>query len=361
MNPVKAWIKLVSVKGIGNAKAIKIARKLGPPQNYIGKSSDLLDEIDFLTDNEKKKLDDKTFPEDWQRIEKLMGKYGIKFVSILDEKYPQPLKNIYDPPPFLFYRGTIKEKDYRRAIAVVGTRKASNYGKLSCKKIVRKLAEAGFTIISGLAYGIDTVAHFAALETGGRTLSVFATGCDQIYPPRNRKLAERISENGALLSEFIPGKKAEKWNFPTRNRIISGLSLGTLVIEGSKKSGALLTSKFALEQNRDIFALPGDINRKQAQGPNYLIKLGANIVTKAEDILDFYNLQLQSAEKPKPEMTDNEKKLYNIIFNHKPEVHFDKLLLISDFSISELSSLLLSLELKSMIKKVSGSRYMAMY
>lgn len=361
MEKIKAWIQLLSVPGIGNAKAIKLAKTLGEPVEFVNSSKEDLLQIDFLSQTEINDIRNISDPHNWNKICKLIDKFGIKFISILDDNYPTSLKNIFDPPPFLFYRGTIQKDDFRKAIAMVGTRKASNYGKLTAKKIGEKLVQAGFTIISGLAYGIDTISHFSAVKNGGRTLAVMGTGVDKIYPPRNRELAGRILENGALISEFLPGSEAEKWNFPTRNRIISGLSLGSVIIEGTKKSGALLTAKFALDQNRDVFALPGDINRDQAEGPNYLIKLGAKIITSAQDILEEYEIQLEKQSPKFPDLNEKEEKIYQIILNHKPEIHFDKLIVKTGYSVGKLSTLLLSLELKNMIKKTSGNKVMPLY
>ena len=361
MKKIRAWIKLLETPEIGIAKAIRLTGILGEPVNFIGSSAGELQDIDFISDTAKRNLVNNVFPKDWNRIAILLEKYNIKFISILDDNYPSLLKSIYDPPPFLFYRGALKKNDFRRTLAIVGTRKASNYGKLMTKKIGEKLTSAGFTIVSGLAFGIDTIAHLSALDCGGRTLAVLGTGCEQIYPPRNRELADRIIENGALISEFIPGRKAERWNFPTRNRIISGISLGSLIIEGSKRSGALLTAKFALDQNRDVFALPGDIDKPEAEGPNYLIKLGAKIVTCANDILEEYDLILENAEKPFPKLTSNEEKIYQILLKNKPEIEFDSLMLKTGYSVGELSTVLLSLELKNVVKKMPGNKIVPLY
>ena len=181
------------------------------------------------------------------------------------------------------------------------------------------------------------------------------TGCDQIYPYKNAKLAERIIERGALISEFIPGSKPEKWNFPVRNRIISGLSVGTFVVQGEKSSGALLTAKFALDQNRDLYALPGDINRKVSEGPNYLIKLGAKIVTSFEDIVEEYDLILQPDNVVKPELSKIEERIYQIICENKPAINYDNLILKSGLSVGELSTVLLNLEIKNLIRVGDGS------
>ncbi len=357
---IKSWIKLLSAPEIGHATAIRLVKTLGEPIDFISDISKFTD-IEFISEEAKEHLINIQEPENWENICELMEQYNIKFVSILDEEYPATLKNIFDPPPFMFYRGTIKRDDFRRAIGVVGTRKASNYGKLMTKKIVQDLAGSGFTVISGLAYGIDTISHLAALESGARTYAVMGTGVDQIYPSRNRELAERIIENGVLISEFIPGSKAEKWNFPTRNRIISGLSLGSLVIEGNKKSGALLTAKFAMDQNRDVFALPGDVNRPQAEGPNYLIKLGAKIVTKAADILEEYELIMNQQQSLFPKLNEKEEQIYQVLLQNKPETHFDKLIVDTGFTVGEISTILLSLELKNIVKKVPGNKIVPMY
>lgn len=357
---IKAWLQLLNVPEIGNAKAIKLAESLGEPINFL-KNKTVFDNIDFISKKAKKNLIIPNEPADWDRTKKLIEKHNIKFVSVLDEDYPQMLRNIYDPPPFLFYRGNLNKEDLRRTIAIVGTRKASTYGKQMTQEVGEKLAQAGFTIISGLAYGIDAIAHMSALNQKGKTYAVMGTGVDQIYPPENREIAAEIIKSGAIISEFVPGSKAEKWNFPTRNRIISGLSLGSFIIEGSRKSGALLTAKFAMDQNRDVFALPGDINRKQAEGPNYLIKLGAKIVTCVQDILEEYDLVLDEQTRLFPELTELEDKIYQILLNNKPEMHFDNLLIASKLNIGELSSVLLTLELKNVIKKIPGNKIVALY
>ncbi len=361
LNRIKAWIKLISTAEIGNSKAIKLAQMLGEPEEFMGSASGKLKDISFISEFAKEQLSQELPPQKWEYTANLIEKYKIKFISILDEKYPPLLKNIFDPPPFLFYRGTLFKEDFRRTFAIVGTRKASNYGKLMTKRIGSKLAESGFTIVSGLAYGIDTISHISALESNKRTFAIMGTGVDQIYPSRNIYLADKIIENGALISEFIPGSKAERWNFPTRNRIISGVSIGCLIVEGSKRSGALLTAKFALDQNRDIFALPGDINRQQAEGPNYLIKLGAKIVTSTKDILEEYDLIMDKDERKIPKLGEKEDQIYNIILQNKPEIQFDNLIMKTGCSVGELSTILLSLELKNIVKKMPGNKIMPLY
>lgn len=360
LDKIKAWLQLMAAPEVGNSKAIRLSESLGEPCGFIGKP-EMLHDIESLSQSAKNFLSHPPEPNTWQRIQELIFKYKINFVSILDEDYPKLLRNIYDPPPFLFFRGNLRRDDLRRTIAIVGTRKATAYGKQMTKRIGEKLAQAGFTIISGLAYGIDAIAHQSALNRNGKTIAVMGTGVDQIYPPENREIAEKIISTGAILSEFIPGNKAEKWNFPNRNRIISGLSLGSLIIEGSVKSGALLTAKFALDQNRDVFALPGDINRPEAAGPNYLIKLGAKIVTNVNDILEEYDLLLDDQFRILPELSDREDKIYQILLNNKPEIQFDDLLIKSSLQVSELSSILLNLELKNMIRRTAGNKIIPLY
>lgn len=361
MNRIKAWLCLQSIPGLGNGKVLRLLNALGEPETFMYGNCDRLSDIDFISSTQIEYLKNPPEPESWDKISRAIDNLNIKFLTILDDNYPNKLKTIVEPPPFLFYRGTLKKNMFRRALGIVGTRKATEYGKMATRKICAGMTNSGFTIVSGLAYGIDSQAHRTCLDHGGITIAVMGTGVDQIYPPRNRELAEEIIEKGAILSEFIPTIKAERWNFPTRNRIISGLSLGTLVIEGNKKSGALLTAKFALDQNRDLFALPGDINREQAEGPNYLIQLGAKLVTSAKDILSDYDMYMDPAEAPLPILTPDEEEIYQMIFEHKPDITVDQLIIKSERSFSDLSSILLGLELKNMIKKAPGNKLLPMY
>lgn len=223
---------------------------------------------------------------------------GIKWLTIFDESYPKRLREIYDPPSVLFFRGKL-EADYSWAIAVVGTRKITGYGKLVTEKLTRELVEAGVTIVSGLARGVDSQAHRTTLENGGRTLAVLGGGLDHIFPPENERLAREIIEaEGAVLSEFPPDYSSLPGNFPARNRIISGLSLAVLVTEAAEDSGSLITAKCALEQGRDVFAVPGPITSDLSKGPSLLIKQGARLVTEAGEILQELGIDRVISEKP---------------------------------------------------------------
>lgn len=206
-----------------------------------------------------------------------------------DENYPCLLKEIYDPPQQLYYLGELKARE-KFPLAVVGTRKISFYGKKATERLVNGLCQAGLTIVSGLALGVDGLAHQIALENGTRTIAVLGSGLDTVYPPDHKKLAKRIIDTGgALVSEYPPKTKPSKLTFPARNRIVAGMSLGVLVIEAPIKSGAMITARLALDQGREVFAVPGDIYSENSQGCNLLIKKGAKPVTKIEDILESFN------------------------------------------------------------------------
>lgn len=291
-------------------------------------------------------------------MEKL-EKEKIRVITIRDKEYPKLLKEIYNPPALIYIRGKFTQAD-ELALAVVGTRKVSSYGKQITPEIVRDLASLKITIVSGLALGVDTLAHQSALETKGRTIGVLGCGLDKqsIYPPANRKLAEQIKENGAVITEYPIGTLPLKQHFPARNRIISGLALGTLVIEAPETSGALLTAKSALEQNRDVFAIPGPIYSKNSTGPNNLIKMGAKLVTQAQDILDELNLNLavqyQETKKIAPD-TKEEAKILEYL--SKEPIHIDKLVEKSGLDAGTVSSTLTLMEMKGKVRNLGSLNY----
>lgn len=218
----------------------------------------------------------------------------MQTIDIKHKSYPTLLKEIYDPPQTLYVNGQLRAKE-KYPLAVVGTRKVSLYGKKITRSLVEALAQAGFTIISGLALGVDGIAHQTTLDVGGKTIAVLGSGLDIIYPSFHQQLAQKIIEsNGAIISEYELKTRPSKWTFPARNRIVAGMSLGTLVIEAPKKSGALITARFALEQGREVFAVPGSVYNENSAGCNLLIKMGAKPVTKPEDILEAFNLNLKT-------------------------------------------------------------------
>ncbi|MCX8011837.1 MAG: DNA-processing protein DprA, partial [Desulfobacterota bacterium] len=291
----------------------------------------------------------------------LIEKYGVKLLTITDENFPENLKQIYDPPPFLYVRGEIKKED-NLAIAIVGSRNASSYGRSITKKLARALTERGFTVISGLARGIDTFAHKGALEIGGRTIAVLGSGIDIIYPRENKILAEEIISSGALVTEFPFGTKPEATNFPSRNRIISGLSLGTVIVEASFRSGSLITARLALEQGREVFAVPGNIDSPGSKGTNRLIKEGAKLVVDAEDIIEEISPQYSSIitfepkKTPKPNQLTSEGQNILGLLDINP-VHIDQLIQKSGLLPNQVTSLLLELELAGTIKQLPGKMF----
>ncbi|MCF7919289.1 MAG: DNA-processing protein DprA [Candidatus Cloacimonetes bacterium] len=356
---IRAWIKLCSAPQIGAGKAIRLVRELGEPQGFIEIDDTPLSEISFITAAALAYLRSKDDPPDWNKTAKIIEHTEVKFCSILDAEYPEMIRNIGDAPPFLFYLGTLHGEDFRRNLAIVGTRKPSLYGKTQCESITRELVKRNFTIISGLAYGIDAVAHKTVLENGGRTLAVMGSSIENIYPQSHRQLAAEIICNGALITEQIPGSKLNPWNFVQRNRIISGLSQGIWVVEGSEKSGALITAKFAREQQRAVFALPGDVTRSTATGPNLLLNQGAIPVQSYQDILKGLGIN-ESAEEPgdsvMAELNEMERRIYQLLLAQEEELEFDKLIVLSGYSVSQLATLLLSLELKGLVRNAAGNK-----
>lgn len=281
----------------------------------------------------------------------------IRKINITHGDYPKILREISDPPADLYIKGNFSDKD-KIAIGIVGTRNYTSYGKRVTENIAGDLAGAGVTIVSGLAKGIDTFAHRAALERGGRTIAVLGSAVDSksLYPACNRKMAEKITQNGAVIAEYPPGTKSERWFFPQRNRIISGLSLGILVVEAPEKSGALITASQALEQNREVFAVPGPIYSNNSIGTNRLIQMGAKLITCANDILDELNLPLVEEKEVrfKPE-TREEGILLDILA--KEPVHIDEITKQSKLNSGIVSSTLIMLELKGAAKNQGGGYY----
>jgi len=281
----------------------------------------------------------------------------IQTIKKSSRNYPEILKEISDAPKQLYVRGNLP-KDHNLNFAIVGTRAASDYGRTLTFKIAKELAELGFNIVSGLALGIDTQAHLGALEGKGRTTAVMGSAIDDnsIYPSENLNLVKKIiSSGGAIISEYEPGTKSEIWFFPERNRIISGLSRGVLVVEAPEKSGALITARIALEQNREVFAIPGSIFSKNSIGTNNLIKSGAKMVTTVDDILEELNLTELKTEKrigKEENLTEEEKIILKII--EKEPIHTDKICKISKMAAGQVLSIVSVLEIKGIIKNIGG-------
>jgi len=273
--------------------------------------------------------------------------------------YPLLLKEIHDPPHTLFIRGALPQSDF--TLAVVGTRMATTYGRQIVEQIVRPLARAGLTIVSGLALGIDALAHTATLNEHGATVAVLGGGCDSatIYPTSNRALAERIvAEGGAVISEYPPKTLSMPFHFPHRNRIIAGMSRGTLVIEAAEDSGSLITAKHALEQNREVFTVPGDITRETSKGPNNLLKMGAHPVLCAEDILEALNLQdLKATVEARKILPDDPTEEKILAYVKDEPIHIDTLIANTEFDAAKLSSALTLMEMKGKVRHIGGMNY----
>lgn len=286
---------------------------------------------------------------------------GAKIITLWDSKYPELLRKIYDPPIVLFVRGDLTEDD-KYSIAIVGTRTPTSYGKTVCEKFSFELAKMNLTIVSGFARGIDTIAHISALKAGGRTIAVLGSGVDYIYPPENRKLVENVISNGAIISELPMGTKPDAMNFPRRNRIISGMSVGVLIIETSKNGGAMITAEFANDQNREVFAIPGNINSVKSQGTNFLIKQNkAKLVESIEDIIDEVRPLIQpilKTEPPRPKVELNifEEKIFETLSSTEP-MHVDKIAERAGLSVTDTLVHLLSLEFKDLVRQLPGKLF----
>ena len=295
-------------------------------------------------------------------LDVIMGNIEKKKIKVLtweDADYPRRLKEINQAPPVLFINGSINVED-DWAVAVVGTRRVTPYGRQIAVEIARFLAENGVTVVSGLARGVDAIAHQSSLQAGGRTIAVLGNGVDITYPPEHAKLAKEIISQGALVSDYPIGTPPDGVNFPPRNRIISGLSLATVVVEAGERSGALITAEFAVEQGREVFAVPGSILTPQSEGTNKLIEQGARPLLKMKEIIEVLKLEQipekQTTRKINP-INPSEKRLLDFL-SHEP-VHVDELSNLAGLPISEVSATLTMMELKGLVSQVGGMNYVA--
>jgi len=292
----------------------------------------------------------------------LAEEHGVQLVTLVDEAYPLLLREIDDPPLVLYVKGELPI-DTARCIAVVGTRRSTRYGSMVAGRLASQLALRGITVVSGLAAGIDTAAHQSVLDVGGRTVAVLGCGIDRVYPKRNQGLYDAITGHGAILSEYPIGTSPAKWTFPQRNRILAGLSRGIVVVQAPERSGSLITARLGLEQGREVFAVPGNINTLTSAGTNRLLKQGAKLVDSVEDILeefpDLRSIGKGTAEEPEPgevSLGERERKVYELIALEP--VHVDDIIARADLSPTEASHTLLLLQLEGLIEEVEGGRYM---
>ncbi|MFH1198771.1 MAG: DNA-processing protein DprA [Candidatus Omnitrophota bacterium] len=376
---LRDWLHLILTPEIGSRRGKSLLEKFITPKAILEASLDAIAEVENVGMGVAKKIVEGRKRVDLDRQIKLIEKNNVTVIPIDSEFYPVNLKSIFDPPLVLFVQGEILPQDYF-SIAIVGTRLASFYGRTMSEKLSRELVERGFTICSGGARGVDTFSHQAALRAKGRTLAVLGCGLDIAYPPDNKKLFEEIAQKGAMISEFPLSTRPDRGNFPMRNRIISGLSLGVVVIEAPHKSGALITVTHANEQGREVFSVPGHADSFVSKGTNQLLKEGAKLVENADDIIEELEPILKSkigelkinhfchsegGQRPteeslcqstiSPELTEEESRLYSLITMRS--VQLDELVEKTHMNIPELSDTLLKLRMKKLIGELPGKLY----
>ena len=357
-----SWQRLGTAAGIGPVLFRQLVTHFGTPGRALQASSDELrglPGIDAKRAQAIRQAARTPLANGWQaRLRRLR----VTIRTYRDRTYPQRLLSIYDFPPVLYLRGTIRPAD-ELAVAVVGSRQASPYGRRITRRLVAGLSRCGVTVVSGLARGIDTEAHRAALECGGRTIAVLGSGIDVIYPRENRALSERIAGRGAVVSELAPGTTPEPGFFPRRNRIISGLSLGVVIVEARRRSGALITARCAADQGREVYAVPGPVDQPGSLGPHLLIQDGAKLVTGVEDIFEEIP-QLRRAARAAEEkagsapgiaLTAPERQLFEIITEDPAAV--DDLIGQLQWEPSRLLAVLFSLEVKGLVRQLAGKRF----
>lgn len=348
------WLN--SIFNINNEKKIELIDYFGSAKELY--SADKIDiiESNIITEKEYRYIKANRFSIE-NELEKL-SQSPVRFITYKDSDFPKQLMKMNNPPLGMYIWGKLPKSTYP-FVSIVGTRKVSEYGAVVCNKIAGELAEKGITVVSGMAYGVDTVAHKACIDSGGKTIAVLGNGVDICYPAGNRSLRDSIVKNGCLISEFPLGTKSNRFNFPYRNRIIACISSMTVVIEGEHKSGTLITASHALDNGRIVMAVPGNITSRLSEAPNKLIADGCRPVLKTQDILDELNIKIDNIDikniKKMPDIDEEEKIIFDLI-DYEP-VTVDELCLKSNMSIDFVNSILLMLELKGCIMKLSGQKY----
>ncbi|HKV42118.1 MAG TPA: DNA-processing protein DprA [Blastocatellia bacterium] len=366
---LRDWIALSFVAGVGRRTAARLIDRFQTPTACVEATRTQL-EAAGLKPECIDALKDTTQRERAEREIAALATLGAEALPLTDPRYPPLLKETYDPPIVLYSLGDPGPALERPAVAVVGSRRCSTYGRNAAEMLARELAIHGVTIISGLARGIDSAAHNGALEGGGQTLAVMGTGLDSIYPKENHKLAERIRKQGALITEFPLGTPPLSQNFPFRNRVISGIALGVMVVEGAERSGSLITARLAYEQGREVFAVPGNITSSKSFGPNYLIKDGAKLVQTWQDVVEEFPFDLKTRilspakDGTSPEqleiqqvtLSDNERKILGLMKTDE-STHIDHLIQASKLAPPELMATLLKLEMDGRIRQLPGKSF----
>lgn len=357
------WLALARIKGLGAVSIKRLAAHFVDPAKIFSASPAELGEVEGL---HREAIDGLVNFSAWADIEdeiRRIGAAGVTIVPLSDPRYPPRLRMIADPPPYLYIKGDLRAQD-DRSVAIVGSRSASEYGRRVARDLAQGLSSFGFTVVSGMARGIDGVAHEAALNTGGRTIAVLGSGADRAYPAEHARLYQRIIDNGAVISELPIGTRPAAFNFPARNRLISGLSLGVVVVEATEKSGSLITAALAVEQGREVFAVPGEVGSSRSRGAHRLIREGAKLVETVNDIVEEIAPQLVRraaealARRELPQQASGEaKKIFALL--QERSLHIDEVIESSGLPPSKVSEILLDLELQGFVQQLPGKRYRA--
>lgn len=368
---IEKWLKLIRADSVGPTTFTKLIKHFGSPDRAMGASVSELTHIDGIGYKTAEQIARTHNKFDTTAELELAEKLGVWIIHLEDERYPPSLKQIYDPPPVLYIKGTLSDTD-SLAIAIVGTRRCSLYGQEQASRLAHFLASAGFTICSGMARGIDTAAHQGALSAKGRTIAVQGCGLANIFPPENKRLFELIAESGACISELPLQYEPLSENFPPRNRIIAGLSLGTIVVEAPLNSGALITARSALDNNREVMAVPGKVDSPLSKGVHQLIKQGARLVESVQDVMEalgYVGNRLKShvtaaaesacerAETPlfnvgQLNLSGDEKKIYHYL--GKEPLHTEQIIAETKIAAGSVHAGLISLRLKGLIRQLPG-------
>ncbi len=352
------WLALSLTPGLGSILIKRLLERFQTPEAVFHASARELAGIEGLGEKVAGEIQKGPQKKAVERELSLLKGAGGRIITLKDDEYPKRLKDIYDPPALLYVRGELRRDD-ELAVAIVGSRKTAPYGRWVTEKIGEDLARHGVSVVSGMARGIDSLAHKGAIQGGGRTIAVLGCGVDVIYPSENRTLFHQIIDHGAVVSEFPMGSPPEAGHFPKRNRIISGLSMGVVIVQAGAESGSLITAGYALEQGREVFAVPGNVGAEGSRGTNQLIKDGAKLVESSEDILEEILPQwkreeegAQKAEKSGPDLVGEEEILYGLL--GEDPLHIDAIIRESQLDPGKVSSLLLNLELKGLISQWPG-------
>jgi DNA processing protein len=368
-NSTLDWIALSFVTGVGSRTAALLIDRFGSPSACFDLNSGELEAAGLKRASIAALNSQTTREKAAEQLEEL-SKLGADVLTLADSRYPDLLRETYDPPIVLYIKGDFEKAMAQPALAVVGSRGCSTYGRNVAEMLSRELAERGITIVSGLARGIDSMAHRGAIDGGGMTIAVMGTGLDSVYPKENRKLADMIVEHGALITEFPIATPPLPQNFPFRNRVISGLSLGVLLIEGAERSGSLITARMAYEQGREVLAVPGNITSSKSFGPNYLIKDGAKLVQTWRDVVEELPMEIKTAILASEPATTGARQLsMDQVALSEPErtalsslrddepTHIDQLISATRLSSGELMNALLTLEMQDRIKQLPGKLF----